>query len=163
MFIIIDTQEQKPLEFKKDGVIEGTETAKLDVGDYAARYSDGRTCCELARGNSEMHAHWERKSIADLFGTLTQKERRRRFKEEVARAHQSGVLLILGIEGSISRVLKGHRYSRRAGIEIYRQLNSLWIKYAIQPRYCRTRVGLAWQIGEYYAALGRLYYKKKKN
>lgn len=167
MFIIYDTREKKPLSFENltnvHESFEGTRRATLSVGDYACQFKDGRMCCDLRdeRGNAVCH-HFERKSIPDLFGTLTSRRKRRQFKAEIERAHSANVGLILAVEGTFSRVLKGHARSRAEGIVVARQIITLWLKYGLIPMLCKDREEMARQIIEYYASLGRLYYVRKR-
>ena len=66
MTIIIDNREQKPLEFSVP-----TKRGTLAVGDYRAEFSDG----------SVSQVVFERKSINDLYGTLSKGYSR--FKREI--------------------------------------------------------------------------------
>lgn len=74
--IFVDTREQKPLDFK-NGIVE-----KLAYGDYASP--------------DNPHIFIERKSISDLWGTMS--KRYDKFKEEIIRAREDGVYLIVMIE-----------------------------------------------------------------
>lgn len=79
--IFIDSREQLPLSFSLK-----TEVMKLPTGDYCP--SKNLFC----------NVFVERKSIADLFGTLTQGIDR--FKNEINKAIQLGFYLVIVIDGS---------------------------------------------------------------
>jgi len=102
--IIIDTREQKPLEFK------GMKTLrrKLEVGDYSIQ---GMTRSVVV----------ERKSKEDLFSTMTGKNRER-FRRELDRADSLNMQIYIVVECPLWRVLLGSKY---AHINPYRMLESL--------------------------------------
>ena len=77
--IIVDTREQKPL-FTKNVIRK-----MLDVGDYTTVKLHGKF-------------HIERKSLADLYGTLTNGNKR--FKYELFRAAYSQTTLEVFVEGT---------------------------------------------------------------
>lgn len=83
--IFIDSREQLPLSFSLK-----TEIMKLPTGDY----------CPSKNVFSNIFV--ERKSIADLFGTLTQGIDR--FKNEISKAVELGFYLIVVIDGSFLEV-----------------------------------------------------------
>ncbi len=87
MKIIQDTREKKPLKFKN------IEIHKLDIGDYTVK--------EPYYANIFV----ERKSLADLIGTLCPKNFNR-FKNELARAVEMDCYLIVIIEESFSQLLR---------------------------------------------------------
>ena len=145
MIIIQDTREQHPLAWVSDDVLTEIIVQTLPVGDYTARYTDG-TLCPI---------YFERKSISDLFGTMTRDYAR--FKAEMARAKTMGVTLILAIEGSMTKVVKGHKYSRVPGKTIVRKLMTLWLKYGLVPMFFKNREEMAMGIREFYESYGRNY------
>lgn len=149
--ILRDTREQKPLEFSHPDILF-TKKHKLDVGDYCICFSDGSIPAVI----------FERKSIGDLFGTLTGDYDR--FKLEVMRAKESGITLFLIVEGSLSKVLKGFKHidprSPRerihiSGLRIVRTLFSLYVRYGVIPVFCKDREEMQNYIVEYYLALWR--------
>jgi len=103
--IIIDTREQRPLEFR------GMKTLrrKLEVGDYSVR---GLTKSVAV----------ERKSKEDLFSTMTGKNRER-FKKELERAAALNMMTYLVVEYPLERILAhGSQYCK---INPHRMLESL--------------------------------------
>jgi len=147
--IRIDTREQKPLEFSHPYITE-IERLTCPVGDYMATYADGYT----------PPIAFERKSISDLFGTLTHGHDR--FKREIARAKEFDIKLILIIEGSLSKVLKGVDESQVNGLTIVRQLMTMWIKHGLTPVFCKDREEMSTFITEYFCSIGRLKGHKPK-
>lgn len=143
MKILIDTREQKPLCFVHEYVTE-VVTTKLNVGDYGAEFSDG----------VQPKVFFERKSIGDLFGTLGAGYPR--FRKELERARDSGSLLFIVIEGSLSDVLKGYSHSTISGITILRKLWTLYWKYGVQFICCKDREEMSKYILECYFSIGRM-------
>ena len=122
MIIQIDTREQRPLSFTHEWV-EGVERVKLDYGDYRCRYKDG-TVSKLV---------YERKSLGDLFGTMGKGYGR--FKKEVQRCKDDEGQMIVIIETSVSKVLKGTEHSKMSGVSVLRKLFTIWFRYGI-PFVC---------------------------
>ena len=142
----MDSQEKKPLEFPFEFVSE-VERRHLNVGDYGCQFEDGY----------EVPVYFERKSIPDLFGTFTNGKKVKnfdRFKKEIARAKKANVVLHLIIEGTFTKVKKGITRSKRKGISIIRQANTVWLKYGLIPIYCKDRAEMAEYIYEYYRNIG---------
>ena len=126
MKIIIDSRERCPLVFKCDWI-----SRKLHVGDYGASFKDG-------------HIHevvFERKSISDLFGTLTFGYDR--FRREITRAEKAKTRLIIAVEGSKEKVLKGHTFSKREPSSIITQLETIERKYGVQTLFLGNRPAMA--------------------
>lgn len=143
MIILCDSREQAPLEFKH-AYIEGVEVGALDVGDYGVKYKDGYV----------PPIFFERKSIPDLFGTLGGDYKR--FKKEVLRSKENHSQLIIIIEGTVTDILKGTKYSTIDGIRILRTLLSIWNRYNIASIYCKNREEASIFITEFYLAHARL-------
>lgn len=122
---------------------------KLDVGDYCCQFEDGYIAPIC----------FERKSIPDLFSTLTQG--RERFKKEIDRAKAKDIKLILIVEGSFTKVMNGIPQSMMDGLTIIRQMMTLWIKYGLMPVFCKDREEMSRFILEYYFSIGRIKGKKK--
>jgi ERCC4-type nuclease len=147
--ILIDTREQLPLKFKCVGALTETVRATLPVGDYAAEYTDGTRC----------PIYFERKSLSDLWGTMTSGYAR--FKKEMQRAKEADLKLVLVIEGSFTQVACGIERSKYSGESMVRKLLTLWLKYDLMPVFCDSREGMAYMIREFYEAFGRNF--KVKN
>ena len=138
MIIIVDTREQLPLEFSVP-----TKRGTLAVGDYRAEFSDG----------SVSQVVFERKSLNDLYGTLSKGYSR--FKEEITRARELQLSLIIIVEGSLRRVLSGCSNSQRTPISIVYQLFTLRVRYGIETVFCNTREEMSQYITHYFLALER--------
>ena len=143
MKILIDTREQLPLDFDFLEIVTETETQTMPVGDYGCEFKNGFIPPIV----------FERKSIPDLFGTLTQGYDR--FKKELEKAKELDIKLIIIIEGSLFQVEWGIAHSRRDGLSVAKQLFTLWIKYGLLPVFCTNREEMAKYIVHYYSAIGR--------
>ena len=88
--LIIDSREQLPLTFR-DTENYKVVTEKLDFGDYGLEI-DGKLVCVF-----------ERKSGADLYGTLTTGHDR--FNAELARAKVSGITFNIIVEESYGDII----------------------------------------------------------
>lgn len=148
MIILIDTREQKPLEFPYE-YVEETNRVTLKVGDYSCLYKD----------NYVPQIIFERKAIGDLFSTMGQGYGR--FKRELETAKELNIKLILVIEGSITKIIKGTSHSSLKGISILRKLLTLWIKYGLDFHCFRNREEMSLFIYEYFCSIGRLKVKRK--
>mgnify|MGYP001570761313 CR=1 FL=1 len=115
----------------------------LSVGDYSVRFKDG----------SSPPVAVERKSLSDLYGTMTQGYHR--FKEEMQRAKDTKIDLILGLENTLGEVAEGVSYSKFDGSSMVKKLMTLEIRYGLRVVYCRNRLELARWIIEYFSAIGR--------
>jgi ERCC4-type nuclease len=143
MIMLVDTREQDRLEFSHS-YVEDSKVIKLDVGDYQVQYRDGYI----------PPVAFERKSIGDLYGTMTHGYAR--FKRELERAREGNIKLILIIEGTYTKIAGGYDRSEFQGESMVRKLMTMWIKYELVPVFCKDRVEMANYIAEYYCAIGRL-------
>jgi ERCC4-type nuclease len=150
MIILCDTREQLPLEFKHD-YVEGVERSTLSVGDYGVRFKDGHI----------PPIFFERKSIPDLFGTLGKDYKR--FRKEIDRSKSNSHELIIIIEGTVTDILKGTKYSTIDGVRILRTLLTLWNKHKIVSVYCKDRKEASTFITEYYLAHARVRNRENKD
>jgi len=150
MKIIVDTREQLPLDFQHHYITEVIRR-KCEVGDYGCQLEDGH----------ETPIYFERKSVSDLFGTLSSGYKR--FKKEIIRAKENKILLIIIIEGNLSKILKGFENSDRCGDSICQQLFTILIRYKIPFICCKDREEMTRYITEFYLAYGREYIDRKKN
>lgn len=133
MKIIIDSREQRPLTFGCDWLRK-----KLHVGDYCASFKDD-------------HLHdtvFERKSIGDLFTTLTFGYDR--FRREINRAEIAKTRLIIVVEGTKEKVLKGYDHSARDPESIIKQLETIKSKYGVETIFFGNRVSMANYIHDYF-------------
>lgn len=144
MKIIVDSREQKPLEFKHEVIREC-----LPVGDYCVRFDDGTSPKVI----------FERKSKNDLFGTLSQGYVR--FKCEIERAKEIETKLIIIVEGTLRSVLRGCSHSQRTPISIVYQLFTLRVRYNIETVFCTDREEMADYISHFYLAHEKEYLDNK--
>jgi ERCC4-type nuclease len=143
--LVIDTREVLPLEFPAVRTCSVRREA-LNVGDYACQYSDGTWDAVV----------WERKSVADLFGSYTNNYENER--DKILRAKEKGKKFFLAIEAPAKELLKGYSYtkggvvytSKKSGIAMLRQLMSVMRKYDIRMFMCSDREEMALLIQEYY-------------
>ncbi len=123
------------------------------MGDYMVEFSDGFI----------PPISIERKSLGDLFGTLSKGYKR--FRKEILRAKENNIQLIILIECSMTKVLKGIEESYRSGDEILQQLFTIAVRHKIPFHCCNNREESSRWITEKFLALGREYVliKKDKN
>ena len=133
MKIIIDSREQRKLEFGCDFIVK-----KLDVGDYGCLFSE----------TYQYPTVFERKNCSDLFGSLTQGyDRMRRCFD---RANKSNVKMILAIEGTKEKILKGFPHTQRDPESVITQLNTIERKYGITHIFFPSRIAMSHYIVDYY-------------
>lgn len=149
MIILQDSREQSPLIFVQPEVSE-VKITKLIVGDYTAILANGYQAKTI----------FERKAHGDLFGTLTKDYGR--FKDEVMRAKDNDIALILIVEGSLSKIMAGFKHSGVKGISIIKTLFTLWIRYGIHPVFCKDREEVSEFIVHYFWAQERHLLTMKK-
>ena len=149
MKIIIDTREQKPLESNHKYITEIVRQ-KLNCGDYQAEYSDGHKSPII----------FERKSQSDATGTLTQGYSR--YRKEIKRAIENKILLVMIIECSLTKFLKGIPQSQRSGEELVQQIFTIALKYRVPFVFCNDRAESSRFILETFLAYGRSYMINKK-
>lgn len=113
MNIVVDTREQKPL-WQKNIITKGLKT-----GDYSIEGFEDKIAIE-------------RKSVADLFGSLSRGHAR--FKKELERAQSLDFFAIV-VEGSIDDIYnKNFDYSYKSkmkGFVISKIMCTLMVKYKI--------------------------------
>ena len=154
MKLFVDTREQNALEFKAEGSISEVIRTKLPYGDYFGGWED-------KNGNfvDFFPVAFERKSMGDLFGTLT--SGMERFKREIARAKEDGFQLIIIVEGCFEEVRQGWKYSRAEGESILKTLFTLWVKHDVPHILCNDRTDMIRTITEMFSAVGRNFKPKK--
>jgi ERCC4-type nuclease len=133
--IIIDTREQKPLQFSCETVRKG-----LSVGDYMAEFADGSLSTVV----------FERKSINDLFSTLSSGYPR--FKREIESSHELRISIIIIVEGSLRRILRGCSHSQRTPISIVYQLFTIRLRHNVETVFCQDRDEMSEYITHYFLA-----------
>lgn len=148
--LTIDSREQRPLDFSFETSTFNVVTEGMPVGDYWASLPDGQ----------EIPLVFERKTLQDLFGTLT--TGMKRFKRELERAKEHGVQMVLIIEGSMRDVAKGVPYSTVDGSQILKTVFSLWVRHDLIPVFCNDRMEMARFITETFCAVARCHNSPKK-
>lgn len=149
--IKVDSREQLRLDFSNSHVFSESVVEALPFGDYWAEYKN-------ANEWQEIPIVFERKSLVDCFGTLTGGYTR--FKNEMKRAKDAGVLFILIIEGSLKTVFEGCEYSKFSGESMLKKLFTLWVRYDVIPVFCNDRDEMRRFIEEMYSAFYRNWEKQ---
>ena len=147
MRIIIDTREQLPLKFTHKAITQIINKC-LNVGDYGALFNDG----------VEIPIVFERKSIPDLYGTLSKGYER--FKKEIERSKEQNLQLIIIVEGNLSRVLHGTTYSMRTPESLVYQIFTIYVHYGIQTIFCKDREDVSEYITQLYLSHEKEYFDK---
>lgn len=122
MDIIVDTREQLPLFTRK------CIRFKLLVGDYSTVVLRDSYCIE-------------RKSLQDLYGTITKGHVR--FRNEILRAKANNIILVLVIEGTrknfINKNFPGGRARLTKGETLDKIMTTIEQRYGIDVIWCRGR------------------------
>lgn len=145
MIIKVDSREQEPLPFKVGGNISKVLTIGLPFGDYWCEFEDGH----------EMSIMFERKSMQDMFATLSNKNGIRRHKEKVAKAEAMDCKLFCIIEGSLTDAYKGVGYSNVEPEPLVKRIFTFMVKYGFQPVFCNSRKEMMDYMVETWEAFGR--------
>lgn len=131
IIVLTDTRETNPIQFMREESIVGFRRTKLEVGDYQALFPDG-SCSQTV---------FERKSIPDLWGTLTRGHDR--FKKELQRAKESDIKLVLIVENSFSTILQGFDRSRYSGPSMAKRVWTFHHKHGLEIVFCNGRLDMA--------------------
>lgn len=150
MIILVDSREQIKLKFPYQ-YVEEVRVGKLHVGDYA---------CVLLKDHIPK-VIFEKKSIGDLFSTFGKEYKR--FKREIIRAQEGKITLIILIIGTLSKILKGTRYSQLEGKSIVKKLFTLQTRHGVPFVCCKDEEEAARYIYEQFCSIGREYLRGKKN
>lgn len=135
MKIIIDTREQRRLDFECETIIKC-----LKFGDYGCIDSAG----------VQIPVVFERKSKNDLYGSLTQGYDR--LRKVFHRAEKSGFKLVIVIEGDKENILRGCDHSARDPESIIKQLETINTKYGVSHMFFKTRHQMSAYIQSYFEA-----------
>lgn len=98
---------------------------------------------------------FERKNLADCFGTMTSGYER--FRKEIEKAKKNNFSLILLIEGSIRDVAKGYEYSQFSGDSMLKKLAMLRVRYDLEYHFFNDRREMSRFIEEIFMAVKRNY------
>lgn len=156
MKVIIDTREQLPLPFVVDvrtrGLITEIKHEALSVGDYACEFEDGH----------KPNIFFERKSISDLFGTMTSGYKRfKREYERFAELQDTQKEFWLYMESSVFDILNGYHRSQFPGESMIQKLFTLLERYQIRLLFMPDRKEACEFMIQRWAAYGREYMAKK--
>ena len=131
------------------GLISEVRSVGLPFGDYQAEYLDGVRSTVV----------FERKSIGDLFGTLS--SGMKRFRREIERSKQVGARLVIAVEGTIEEVEQGHEYSTKSGETILKTLGTLMFKHGIPTMFNPSRADMARMITWVFESEG--YHRRRQS
>ena len=145
--IIIDSREQNPLVFRKE---IPTVRRKLDVGDYGFEIN-----------GTLLSVIFERKSVEDLFGTLSSGYDR--FKDEINRASDAKIILVLAIEVPLSVVKEGIEHSKRSPNSVIQQCFTLMVRHRVPCMFFHDRRDMAAYITQVFLAFEREYDRAEKD
>lgn len=126
------------------------EVIGLPYGDYSAMI-DGR----------QVPIFFERKSIGDLWNTMTS-DNYDRFKKEMRRAADFGHKLILITEGSYTDIEAGYSFSEFSGPSMLKKLAMLEVKYDLQWIACESREVMSKKIADMFLAVDRYWKRLEK-
>lgn len=129
MRVKVDSREQDKLPFQVTGNVSQVLTVGLPFGDYWAELESGQ----------EIPIVFERKSIGDLYSTLTNEDNIRLHKEKIRKAKEVDCTLILIIEGTLSDVEEGAAYSRTEPQNLIKTVFTFMVKYELMPVFCVDR------------------------
>lgn len=110
--VVVDTREQDPLVFKGQRIVR----KKLDYGDYSLKGMEKRFVVE-------------RKSLTDLWSTLSVPYNFTRFQRELEGAAGHGIRLWVVVESTPSRVVMGTGYSLMNGFRLLDRLFEVCHRY----------------------------------
>lgn len=150
MIIKVDSREQNPLPFKVGGNITSVLTIGLPYGDYwaAMQKKDGSE-------GQDIPIMFERKSMADIYQTLSSEDGIRLHKEKVAKAEAMDCKLYCIIEGSLTDAYKGIGYSQVEGPPLVKRIFTFKVKYGFEPVFCTSRQEMMDYMIETWEAFGR--------
>jgi len=151
MKIVIDTREQLPLHFRRSKNLEGTVRGTLSTGDYSILGWEDKIAIE-------------RKSPADLFGTLGTDNKR--FKREIERAITRLDYFAIIVECSQTVILNksfdgAHNIKKMRGDVVIKILSTLQVKYGIPVIFCNGRAEASSIIRHLFYAYLRMQEKKR--
>ena len=150
MMILIDTREQKPYSFN---IYQApTERVTLSCGDYSLAGFADRIAIE-------------RKSLDDLIGCLTGKDRTR-FERELARAGSYERFAVV-IESEIQDVSAGRYKSKMKPHAVLQSITAFYIRYGVPFLFCGNRDAAEyttfWTLQKYYSEIEKRFENLQKN
>lgn len=150
MIIKVDSREQNPLPFKTSKTVSSVLTIGLPYGDYWAvtQNKDGSE-------GQDIPIVFERKSMADIYQTLSNEDGIRLHKEKIAKADRDSVKLYCIIEGTLTEAYKGVGYSQVEPEPLVKRIFTFKVKYGFEPVFCSSRQEMMDYMIETWEAFGR--------
>ena len=156
MIIKVDSREVLPLEFPCQGLVSKVSTICLPFGDYWATLQD-KDGNEL----NEIPIMFERKSLGDLYSTLTNEDNIRRHKEKIRKADEMDCKLFLIIECPLSEVEEGYSHSSVEPQKVVKTIFTFMVKYGFIPIFCKDRKEMVRFMLHTWEAFGRNFERIK--
>ena len=141
--LIIDSREQLPLKFRQ-GVFDEIVVEGRPVGDYWGELN-----------GTEIPFCYERKSLADLFSTMTQGYDH--WKRMIEKSDKLGMKVILLIEGTLRDIHAGVKYSEYSGESMLKKLAMLSVRHNLEWHCFEDRRSMTRYIEEMFDAVRRNY------
>lgn len=151
MKIIIDQQEKLPLPFKVGGNISEVKTLHRPFADYWCEWEDG----------SEMPICFERKSVQDLYATLSSDDGLRRHKIKIEKAKAVDMTMYLIIDGTLEDVLDGCKHTKVEPEPLVKRVFTFKVKYGLHPIFCQNPEEMVRYMTETWEAVGRNFKSPK--
>lgn len=139
--IVQDTREQVPLVFRPEFVVV---KECLSFGDYAMRLNQRLVPVCI-----------ERKSLGDLYGTMTNGYKR--FKAEYERCKDLKHEMVLLIEATMRQVACGYKHSQFDGESMLKKLFTLKVRYNIDVVFGEDPASCARYVEELFSSIFRNY------
>jgi len=157
MIILCDSRENMRvgrdsglLHFEHEA-IEYEQVTALPFGDYWCVYKDGTVSPFI----------FERKAIGDFFSSFSNGYKNERKKLDKFFENDYGInQYIVIIEGSISDILKGYKYSHKNGRDLIRTMLTWWNKYKVITLFMK-RHEIEFFIPELFSSYGKMKTKEK--
>ncbi len=122
---LIDSREKEPFKFRASANLGGTETVKLDAGDYAVKGHEDLICIERKKSATE---------LAGNFG-----KNRARFEREFERM-QSCQFRYVVVEDHWSSVMgKSIRHSRMSAKAVFESIIAFGLTYGVHFIFAGNR------------------------
>jgi ERCC4-type nuclease len=102
-----------------------------------------------------MPIFFERKSVADLFATLSNEDGIRRHKIKIEKAKAVGAELYLIIDGTLTDVLDGTKHSKVEPDPLLKRVFTFKVKYGLHPIFCQSPDEMVRYMIETWEAWGR--------
>ena len=141
--IIEDTREQTPLDFTGHRGVESVRSG-LKTGDYSVQGYEDKIC-------------FERKSVADLVGTLIGGHERFLREMDRMKDYEDKYILVEHTAGTVYRYCERHGWEYKFDT-IIQSLLAYAYHYRVRVKFCKNREDMA----EYIVKKSREYVKRKE-